>query len=157
MKILIAIASIASLIEAIIQLIVTWVHYDNCEYGVLVMTVDLFHVTAILVINAGLYKRIWLVARRQTLQIEAQTPHSNIRKTIDKTTIMVFVIVILTYILWMPYFLGQICIYFLRDKLDNGRAGGLSGVTSILGFSTCIINNVVYAALNKDFKAAYKN
>ena len=95
----------------------------------LVMTVDLFHVTAILVINTGLYKRIWFKAHQQKLHIEAQTPH--IRKTINKTTIMVFVIVILIYILWMSYFVGQTCFYVLRDKPDNGRACILSSFTSI--------------------------
>ena len=116
------------------------------------------HTFTILVINTGIYGRIWWIVQKQKVKIRDQIRDGDIAKRIDKTTVMIFFIVSIAFILWLPYFLYHMIVFFsLSQNLDFRLAIGpqISYFTLILGYTFCIFNNVIYAIMNKDFRDAY--
>jgi histamine receptor H2 len=156
-KVLIASAWIMGCIE--VFLIRIFYHTELCpgnmSFPVSVKSIILIiHMTFTFLINGILYSRIWWIARKHKQKVHDNDMIEPRRK--DRATLMIFVIVVLSYLLWCPYLINQ----FLEPLFDVKKGTLLENAldfTSFLGFTSCIINNVVYAVMNKDFRNAYKH
>ena len=156
-RVLVASAWIMGCIEGF--LIMGFDHTEICTrnlpYPVSIKSIIVItHMTLIFLINGSLYSRIWWIARKHKLKVHNNAMNEPRRK--DRATLMIFVIVVLSYLLWCPYLINE----FL-EPLFGVKKGTLLGnaldYTGFLGFTSCIINNVVYAVMNKDFRNAYRH
>ena len=115
------------------------------------------HLMVIMVINLILYMKIWTIAKRQQqkiLDVNSIGTSSSSKKRglyFDKATRMVFAVVVLFTVLWIPYVVFNVL-------LSAGRPNNISfqAIAGFIGNCNSLINNVVYFLLNKDFQYASK-
>ena len=119
------------------------------------VSLKVVHVTLITVVNGTMYVIIWKEARKQRMKItqlasSSQQQGSGVGK-IDKASRMILIVVVLSYVLWLPYLLNQIAEV---SGVHSGIALELSLL--LLGLTNCILNNFLYGIFSKDFRASYK-
>ena len=108
---------------------------------------------AIILSNTVMYIKIWLIAHKQSLQINALEMHKK-RPKLDKATKMVFVINAICILAWSPFFLLQFILHYLNYAV--GSFPTMLTIAGVIGISNSLVNNVIYFLVNKDFKYAYK-
>ena len=121
------------------------------------------HFAAILLLNGTLYGKIWVIAYRQrnklmpiqSIHIKKQNKSAAANggskawyKTvkIDKATKVVFVVIVLFFIQWIPYLICDILV----------KMGPILMTLGVVALTNSLVNNLVFFLMNKQFKNAYK-
>ena len=156
-RLLVASAWVVATLEAFFTWLVFYMEFCIKDSHSISGSVFLYFVHTVLVINTGIYGRIWWIVQKQKVKFRDQIRDSDAQNRIDKTTVMIFFIVSIAFILWLPYFLYHMVVYFLMQNSDfsSGIGPQISYFTSQRGYTFCIFNNVIYAIMNKDFREAY--
>ena len=114
------------------------------------------HLLFIFMINSAIYAHLWRVARKHRKQIAQQQAEEGTGQpnspAVDKSTIMVIVIVGLFAVMWGPYFNAELGLIFV----DRGFKEELRAVSSKYlitgGYCNTVLNNVVYVVMNKGLR-----
>ena len=116
----------------------------------------LINVILIIFINTTIYVQLWRVARKQRKQIAAQETHNKTTNRIfSKATISVILIVVIYIILWLPFLVTTIAVIFYPLLPDFPY--DITQYIDSLWLLNSIINCVVYALLNKNFRLKVKS
>ena len=112
----------------------------------------------IILINAGIYSKLWLVARKHRRVIAQQQSlfPSNTTKPSHKANLMVFIIVLVFALLWLPYTIVSVVYGISTDDNITDAAQTAMNILALLGFSNSVINCIVYVAMNKHIKQVIK-
>ena len=109
------------------------------------------------IINAVIYVKLWLVARKHRNQItafEGQVQRDTSSNS-KKATVIVFLIVVVCGVLWFPYIISIFLTLFGKPSL-SAAAESYQGVLSNIGCSNSLINSLIYVIMNKNIRMAMK-
>jgi hypothetical protein len=113
---------------------------------------DIAHMTVIFVVNFIMYAQIWWIAQRHANKITSdfqkgvRTCRPRKRVKLDKVTLMVFTVTVVSYVLWCSHLISTITGTNMYNKMGFG----------CLGFCNSLLNNMLYACFNTDFRQAYR-
>ena len=110
------------------------------------------HVTLLFMLHFIMYSRIWWIAHKMRQRsVEAFSDNPPVKRGIlDKATMTVFCVVVLSYVIWVPYVMSR----FLSDNLESNQL--FLRFTVLLGFSGSFVNNIIYVIINKNFRDGFK-
>ena len=105
---------------------------------------EVMYFVIVFIVNVVLYLQIWCAVKKMQAHVWA-TNQSECQPGKDKLTVMVFLITVMSIILWTPYLTGKIL------KVDVN----ILVILAAVGLCNSLVNNIIYASVNKDFKRAY--
>ena len=114
---------------------------------------QLGHLTVIFMFHVVMYSRIWWIAHKMRQRsVEAFSDNPPVRRGIvDKATMTVFCVVVLSHIIWLPYALSHL---FSDNKLFSSYL--YVRLSLLIGLSGSFINNIIYITMNKTFRNGFK-
>ena len=115
-------------------------------------SLQLSHLTVIFTLHFIMYSRIWWIAHKmRERSVEAFSDNPPVKRWIlDKATMTLFYVVVLSYVIWLPYMMTQLIpqYFYLGDFYVR--------LTIFLAFSGSFVNNIIYVIINKNFQDGFR-
>ena len=146
---------------ATLENIAPWLYFKafKCDDMVWKGPVDLdsrfqfSHITLIFILHFIMYSRIWWIAykmRKRSVEAFSDDVTPARPRILDKATMTVFCVVVLSYVIWMPYMMYRFLTQFLQPNQLMFR------LTILLGFCGSFVNNIIYVIINGSFRDGFK-
>ena len=115
-------------------------------------SIQFAHLSVIFLLHFAMYSRIWWIAHKMRQRsVEALSGNGPVRRGIvDKATLTVFCVVVLSFVIWMPYMMYQLIPSHFRFGFFYMQ------LMILLGFSGSFINNIIYVIINKSFRDGFR-
>ena len=113
---------------------------------------QLGQLTFISILHFIMYSRIWWIAHKMRQRsVESFSGNPPVRRGIvDKATVTVFCVVVLSYVIWIPYVMTQLIPNYFHSM------GLYVRLTALFGCSGSFINNIIYVIINKSFRDGFR-
>ena len=117
----------------------------------LISLMNTMHLLVIFLIDAMIYSKLWIVARRQRRQVAQLQQQQDNTTGVSKATVMVMVIAALFGLLWGPAIIVDLWYFVANDDIDSSLT--IIHYYSVIGGSSIsLINCVVYVYFNKNLR-----